>query len=116
MRRNMNVALASLGLLLGTAGCNSFLTGDKLSSDPNQPTTATLEQLFVAVQAQQFAFQESTVPMMICMWVQACGGTNGRFVGQAGRDVFGGRSNTAPDGGGRPVVFAHRGPDRISSG
>src|SRR2546421_4273545 len=106
MRRNMNVALASLGLLLGTAGCNSFLTGDKLSSDPNQPTTATLEQLFVAVQAQQFAFQEGTVPMMICMWVQACGGTNRRFVGQAGRDVFGGRSKNPANGGGWECLFA----------
>jgi len=109
MRRNIHVALASLGLLLGTAGCNSFLTGDKLSNDPNQPTTATLEQLFVAIQAQQFAFQEGTVPMMMCMWVQACGGTNGRFVEQAGRYVFGESSNIAANNGDWQSVYVNGG-------
>ena len=40
MRCNTNVALVSLGLLLGTAGCDTFLTGDKLSNNPNLPTAA----------------------------------------------------------------------------
>ena len=105
MRRNMNVALASLGLLLGTAACNGFLTGDKLSSDPNQPSAASIQQLFVGVQAGQFAFQEGTVPMMICMWVQACGGTNGRFVEQAGRYFFGEGSNIGANGGDWALVY-----------
>ena len=47
MRRNTNVALACLGLLLGTAGCDSFLTGNKLSNNPNLPTQASIQQLFV---------------------------------------------------------------------
>src|SRR2546426_9634345 len=93
MRRNITVALASLALLLGTAGCNSFLTGDKLSSDPNNPAQATIQTLFSGIQGAQFAFQEGTVPMMVCMWVQQCGATNGRFVEQAGRYVFGAGSN-----------------------
>jgi starch-binding outer membrane protein, SusD/RagB family len=105
MRRNIHVALASLGLLLGTAGCNGFLTGDKLTNDPNQPSSASIAQLFVAVQAGQFAFQEGTVPMMICMWVQACGGTNGRFVEQAGRYVFGESSNIAANNGDWALVY-----------
>src|SRR2546427_4022524 len=99
MRRNTNVALASLGLLLGT-GCNGFLTGDKLSSDPNQPSAASIQQLFVGVQAGQFAFQEGTVPMMLCMWVQACGGTNGPVVGQGGPDGLGAGPNHPADSGG----------------
>ena len=78
MRRNTNVALVSLGLLLGTAGCDSFLTGDKLSQNPNLPTVASIQQLFIGVQAGQFAFQEGTVAMMMCQWVQACSGGNGR--------------------------------------
>ena len=99
MRRNTNVAVVSLGLLLGTAGCTSFLTGDKLSSDPNQPSSASAQQLFVAVQAGQFAFQEGTVAMMMCEWVQACGAANGRFVQQAGQYVFGETSNIGANGG-----------------
>jgi starch-binding outer membrane protein, SusD/RagB family len=98
MRRNINVALVSLGLLLGTAGCNSFLTGDKLSTDPNNPATATIQTLLVGIQGGQFAFQEGTVPMMVCMWMQQCGATNGRFVEQAGRYVFGAGSNIGANG------------------
>jgi len=98
MRRNINVVLASLGLLLGTAGCNSFLTGDKLSTDPNNPATATIQTLLVGIQGGQFAFQEGTVPTMVCMWMQQCGATNGRYVEQAGRYVFGAGSNIGANG------------------
>src|SRR5712691_5192848 len=99
MRRNMNVALASLGLLLGTAACDSFLTGDKLSSNPNLPNVASTRQLFVGVQAGQFAFQEGTVAMMMCMWVQACSASNSRFVQQAAQYVFNETSNISANGG-----------------
>lgn len=99
MRRNSNVVLVSLGLLLGTAGCTSFLTGDKLSSDPNLPSVVSGQQLFIGVQAGQFAFQEGTVAMMMCEWVQACGAANGRFVQQAGQYVFGETSNIGANGG-----------------
>src|ERR1044072_6692058 len=99
MRRNKTVALVSLGLLLGTAGCDAFLTGNKLSENPNQPTAAAIQPLFVGVQAGQFTLQEATAAMMTCMWVQACGATNGRFVEQAGHYVFGETSNTAANFG-----------------
>ena len=99
MSRNMNVALASLGLLLGTAGCDIFLTGDKLSQNPNLPTAASTTQLFVGVQAGQFAFQEGTVAMMMCEWVQACSAGNSRFVQQAAQYVFGETSNIGANGG-----------------
>src|SRR6266480_3770839 len=99
MRRTTNVALVSLGLLLGTAGCDSFLTGDKLSQDPNRPTVASAQQLFIGVQAGQFAFQEGTVAMMMCEWVQACSAGNSRFVQQAAQYVFNETSNIAANGG-----------------
>src|SRR6185312_8530487 len=99
MRRNTTVALVSLGLLLGTTGCDAFLTGTKLSENPNQPTAAAIQPLFVGVQAGQFTFQEATASMMTCMWVQACGATNGRFVEQAGHYVFGETSNTGANFG-----------------
>ncbi len=106
MRRNTNVALVSLGLLLGTAGCDSFLTGDKLSQNPNLPTAASIQQLFVGVQAGQFAFQEGTVAMMMCEWVQACSAGNGRFVQQAAQYVFGEGSNIGANGGDWISVYA----------
>jgi len=109
MYRKTYVALACLGLLLGTAGCDTFLTGDKLSNNPNLPTTASAQQLFVGVQAGQFAFQEGTIAMMMCEWVQACSAGNSRFVQQMAQYVFNESSNiaansadwiTAYDGGG----------------
>jgi len=105
MRRNMNVALVSLGLLLGTTDCNDFLTGKKLSTDPNNPSAATIQTLFVGIQGAQFAFQEGLTPMMVCMWVQQCGATNGRFVEQAGRYVFGAGSNIGANGGDWNLVY-----------
>ncbi len=96
MPRNMNVALVSMGLLLGTMGCDSFLTD--VSTDPNNPAKATIQTLLVGVQGAQFAFQEGTVPMMLCEWMQACGATNGRYVEQAGRYDYGAGSNIAANG------------------
>jgi hypothetical protein len=99
MYRKTYVALACLGLLLGTASCDTFLTGDKLSNNPNLPTTASIQNLFLGVQAGQFAFQEGTIAMMMCEWVQACSATNSRFVQQAAQYVFDEGSNIAANGG-----------------
>src|SRR5256886_17481522 len=80
MLREINVAVVSLGLALGAAGCGNFLTGDKLTNDPNNPSQATPEQLFVGVQANMFSSQENSVAMTVCMWMQQCMGVGGRFV------------------------------------
>src|SRR6266702_2884005 len=82
MTRSIKVAAVSLALVLGGSGCGSFLTGDKLSSDPNNPSQATAVQLFVGVQANMFTSQENTVAMTVCMWTQQCAGVGGRFVDQ----------------------------------
>src|SRR5882762_10158762 len=100
MRRNATVALVSLGLLLGTTGCDAFLTGTKLSENPNLPTAAAIQPLFVGVQAGQFTFQEATGSMMSCMWVQGCRATHGRCVEQAGPQVVGGTAKPAGNFGG----------------
>src|SRR2546430_1206247 len=82
MIRSIKVVAASLGVALAAAGCGSFLTGEKLSSDPNQPSSATRDQLFVGVQANLFSSQENSVAMTVCMWMQQCAGVGGRFVDQ----------------------------------
>src|SRR2546427_1723075 len=82
MIRSIKVGAVSLGVAWGAAGCGSFLTGEKLSSDPNQPSPATRDQLFVGVQANLFSSQETSVAMTVCMWMQQCAGVGGRFVDQ----------------------------------
>jgi starch-binding outer membrane protein, SusD/RagB family len=86
MTRTTHVALVAAGLVLGAVGCNSFLTG--VTDDPNNPTTATREALFVGVQATQFGQQESSIPLTVCMWMQQCTGGGGRFVEQFGQYVI----------------------------
>ena len=82
MTRTIKVAAVSLGLVLGTVGCGNFLVGDKLSNNPNNPTQATAEQLFIGMQANMISSQENSVAMTVCMWMQQCMGVGGRFVDQ----------------------------------
>ncbi len=83
MKRSiLGVTIVSLGISLGTAGCSDFLTGTVLVNNPNNPSNATLQQSFMSVQAGVFGWQESTVPLTTCMWMQQCTGIGGRFVEQ----------------------------------
>src|SRR5436309_8945911 len=76
MRRLSVVSLVTLVALVGTSGCGDFLSSDKVSRDPNNPSAATADQLFVAVQAGQFAQQEGIVALIGCMWTQQCTGVS----------------------------------------
>src|SRR6266851_10329747 len=105
MLSNMRVVLVSLGLVLGAAGCNGFLTGDKLSSNPNSPNAATLQTLFVAIQGGQFAEHEGPIAMLVCEWVQTCGAVNGRFVELGGRYNYGANSNFGAEGGDWATIY-----------
>jgi starch-binding outer membrane protein, SusD/RagB family len=79
MRRITTIIPAAL-LAIGLAGCNSFLDSDKAASDPNSPSTASRNQLFVGTQASIFGQQEGAIAMIVCQWMQQCAGVNGRFV------------------------------------
>src|SRR5689334_25087838 len=61
------------------AGCSSFLDSPGAKADPNLPTGATTDQLFVGAQADIFAQQEGPLAMIACQWMQQCSGVNGRF-------------------------------------
>src|SRR5436190_4776674 len=77
MRRIWTIATALL--VASTSACN-FLDSPKAVADPNNPTVASRNQLFVGVQANTFAYEEGYVPMLVCMWMQQCAGINSRFV------------------------------------
>src|SRR4029079_6155218 len=81
--RKSSIAAAVLSAAL-LAGCSSFLDAPKAVADPNAPTVASRDQLFVGVLANTFANQEGPVAMLICEWMQQCGGINGRFVDSQG--------------------------------
>jgi hypothetical protein len=73
-------AALCLGGLL--AGCSNFLDSQGAKADPNQPTAATTDQLFVGTQANIFAQQEGPLAVIACQWMQQCSGIGGRFVQQ----------------------------------
>ena len=82
--RNMRIVAAGLGLITAVAGCSNFLDSPKAVADPNNPTAASINQLFVGVEANIFGEQEGPVAMLVCEWMQQCAGVNGRFVDQQG--------------------------------
>jgi len=78
MRKSL---IAATALVLTVAGgCNDFLDSPKAVADPNAPTQASTNQLFIGVLANTFGNEEGPVAMVICQWMQQCSGVNGRFV------------------------------------
>lgn len=61
---------ASLGASL--AGCGDFLTGPKLTDNPNQPTVATAPGLLIAAEANIFVRAEADLARTVCVWMQQC--------------------------------------------
>jgi starch-binding outer membrane protein, SusD/RagB family len=74
MRSFWSTTLTATLLAVGTAGCSDFLSGNDVTGNPNQPTTATRDALFVAFQAGQFGVQEYALAQVTCEWVQQCTG------------------------------------------
>jgi hypothetical protein len=75
MRNRFATALLALGTGLGLSGCGDFLTGPKLSDNPNRPVTATNANLLVASQTDLAYFLEGHLGRTICIWMQQCAGT-----------------------------------------
>ncbi len=72
-------AVGFAGLL---AGCSNFLNSELAKADPNLPSSASRDPLFIGAQANLFGNQEGALAMIVCQWMQQCSGINGRFVEQ----------------------------------
>lgn len=70
MSKRFLIGLLALGV--GAAACSDFLTGPKLTDNPNQPTSATNPSLFVATQAGLYLEQEGPLARITCTWMQQC--------------------------------------------
>jgi hypothetical protein len=81
MRKSLMLA-GAVSFVVTAAACTSFLTDKNASTDPNNPASATTEQLFTAVQASQFLEQEGNPAFLACLFMQECQGVGGRFVSQ----------------------------------
>lgn len=80
MPRVLHRAAVALSLGAALGACSDFLDSPRAIRDPNLPSAATRDQLFVGAQASIFAQQEGPLAMIVCQWMQQCAGINGRFV------------------------------------
>ena len=83
MKKSLLVAVLATACV-GLAGCQDFLSSTEATKDPNNPTRATIDQSFIAVQSNGFAILEGAVPHDVCMWLQQCGGVGGRTFEEQG--------------------------------
>ncbi len=72
-------ARVALVLAAGSTGCDSFISGPKLTENPNSPSAATRDQLFVASQANQFVWFEGSLARTVCVFVQQCAGVDRQY-------------------------------------
>ncbi len=64
-------------LVLGLLGCESFLTGDLLDSNPNKVDDVdqiSVESLFVGSQVTMYGFMEGYINRLVAMFMQQLGG------------------------------------------
>jgi hypothetical protein len=81
MRKHFATAMIGLGAGLGITGCGDFLTGPKLSDNPNRPVTAANANLMVASQTNLAGIIEGHLGRSICIWMQQCAGTRLQYNG-----------------------------------
>jgi starch-binding outer membrane protein, SusD/RagB family len=79
---NRYLKLGAVSAIVWTTatGCSDFLSGGELSTDPNTPTVATLNQLFASAQAGMWAQYNSDVVRLTDMWVQHFIGASSQYV------------------------------------
>ena len=76
MPKTLKLALAAAFPVLLLAGCSDFLKGAGLNTNPNQPTTATPDQLWVGAQVALMAQWENNPWTYMLVWAQQIAGVN----------------------------------------
>jgi hypothetical protein len=80
MRNCLTEVALALGLGFGTSACSDFLTGPKISDNPNRPTVANNATLLVSAETN-LAFQsEGHLARTVCIWMQQCAGTKLQYL------------------------------------
>lgn len=80
MRKYWRLAVTALLPALVAVGCSDWLTGNKLTNDPNNPTTAARSNLLVGIQAGQTVLQTGDLARLFSMWMQQMAGTDRQYV------------------------------------
>jgi hypothetical protein len=74
MRTSIRAVAGVLAVVGTLTACDDYLTGPGITDDPNQPTQASLDQLFYGSQQQQYLFHTGDLARHAAMWTQQMGG------------------------------------------
>jgi hypothetical protein len=77
------LALVAMIVAVTATGCNSFLTCDKCSNNPNLPTTASADQLFIGAQVSLMGQWETYPLNLLPTWVDQIAGVNRQWANYA---------------------------------
>ena len=80
MSKHRTLAVAALTGIAVLAGCSDWLTGPKLTQNPNAPTTAGRDQLLTAVGAGQTVFLTGDLSRLLSVWMQQMAGTDRQYI------------------------------------
>lgn len=80
MRNTMRILIAGFVMASVTTGCGDFLSGPKLTTDPNKQTeTRTPDQWFVPIQANTWFLNEGQLARLAAVWHQQMAGVQRQF-------------------------------------
>lgn len=80
MQKSTRIFLATIALASVTTGCGDFLSGPKLTTDPNkQQITRTPDQYFVPIQANTWFMNEGQIARIAAVWHQQMAGVQRQF-------------------------------------
>lgn len=104
MHRYLKLAVGSLLPVALLGGCSDWLSGPKLTSNPNNPVTAARDPLFVGVTVAQTTLQTGDLARLFSMWMQSMAGTDRQYIPLANyvfdQDSFSPDWSTVYTGGG----------------
>src|SRR5256714_12503082 len=80
MRNSSKILIAGFVMASVTTGCGDFLSGPKLTTDPNkQQQTRTPDQYFVPIQANTWFLNEGQIARTAAVWHQQMAGVQRQF-------------------------------------
>ncbi len=78
MKKNV-LTMTGVLALCATTACSDWLTNTEAANNPNAPTTADINQLFVGAQTGVTIQYTSDLARTSCIWVQQCAGTERQY-------------------------------------
>jgi len=70
VKKQLKGAICAAVLAIAAAGCNNFLKGGDLTTDPNNPLSASPKQFFGSVQSNLWQQQSGDLARLTSLWMQ----------------------------------------------